>query len=317
MSESQSHLLVYFENDIVPMGEAKIPILTHALHYGTGVFEGIRGYWNSDERELFLVRTEDHYRRWKANCRILNIDPRQSAHELAQITADLIRLNHFETDVYVRPLAYTSQTKVGVRPDGSCRFAIIAVPFGRYLPSENGLHAGVVSWRRIQDNAIPARGKICGAYVNSVLATMEAQANGFDEAILLNEDGHVAEGSTCNIFMVRDGILITPPPTDNILEGLVRASVIELAIRELDIPVVERSIDRTELYMADEVFFTGTAVELAPVTQVDHRLIGEGLVGPITRQLRALYTDASHGRNERYRPWLLPVYHPVMAALRS
>jgi branched-chain amino acid aminotransferase len=317
MSDSAHDPLIYFENDFVRLSEARLPILTHALHYGTGVFEGIRGYWSSEFRELYLVRCEEHYKRWKANCRILGIDPKPAAGELAHLTADLIRVNHFETDVYIRPLSYMSGTKVGIRPDGSHRFAIIPVPFGRYLPSENGLHAGITSWRRIQDNAIPARGKICGAYVNSVLATMEAKANGFDEAILLNEDGHVAEGASCNIFIVRNGTLITPPPQDNILEGLTRACIMDLAWREMGMRVIERSIDRTELYMAEEIFFSGTAVELSPVTRVDHRDIGDGCVGPLVTRLRTLYTDATHGRKPAYQHWLLPVYEPVMAALRQ
>lgn len=309
--------LVYFNHDFVPLSEAKIPLLTHALHYGTGVFEGIRGYWNANEQEMFLIRCSEHFERWRSNCRILAIEPKQSAESLAQLTADLVRLNHFETDVYARPLAFTSQTKIGVRPDGSASFAIVVVPFGNYLPSDKGIHAGVSSWRRVQDNAIPARGKICGAYVNSVLATMEATANGFDEAILLNEDGHVAEGATCNLFVVRHGHLITPPPSDNILEGLTRASILELAERELGIPVHQRSIDRTELYMADEIFLTGTAVELAPVIRIDHRPVGCGQIGPVSGTLRDLYTEATHGRMPDYRSWLMPVYHPVLAALRQ
>jgi len=317
MPDSTLDPLVYFENDFVRMSEAKLPILTHALHYGTGVFEGIRGYWSADDRELYLVRCEEHFKRWKANCRILGIDPKETAADLAHLTADLVRLNHFETDVYIRPLAYMSGNKVGIRPDGAHRFAIIALPFGRYLPSDNGLHAGIASWRRVQDNAIPARGKICGAYVNSVLATMEAKANGFDEAILLNEDGHVAEGASCNLFIVRDGLLITPPPQDNILEGLTRATVMELARHEMGLRVVERSLDRTELYMAEEAFFTGTAVELAPITRVDHRDIGDGKVGPLATRLQKLYSDATHGRLAAYRHWLLPVYLPVLAALQK
>jgi branched-chain amino acid aminotransferase len=311
-----SEALVYFENQFVPLKDAKVSILTHALHYGTGVFEGIRGYWIQEEEELFLVRCEEHYRRWKANCRILNIDPPKSAEELTEITAELIRLNHFRTDVYVRPLSYMSSARVGVRPDGNSSFALVAIPFGVYLESTKGIHAGVVSWRRVDDGAIPARGKICGAYVNSVLATTEAHANGFDEAIILNQNGHVAEGATCNLFMVRNGKLITPPPSDNILEGLTRASIMDLARRELHMEVLERSIDRSELYICDELFLTGTAVEVAPITMVDHRQVGLGQIGFLTGKLRELYFQATHGRIADYQAWLHPVYQPVMAALR-
>jgi branched-chain amino acid aminotransferase len=305
--------VVYFEDQFVQLREAKVNILTHGLHYGTGVFEGIRGYWRADEEELFLVRCEDHFLRWKANSRMLGIEPGKSAEELTEITTELIRLNHFQTDVYVRPLTYMSTPRIGVRPDGHFRFAIVALPFGVYLDSSQGIHAGVVSWRRIDDQAIPARGKICGAYVNSVLATTEAHANGFDEAILLNADGHVAEGATCNLFMVKQGRLITPPASDNILEGLVRDCVMHLAKREMHLEVVERSIDRSELYTCDEVFLTGTAVEVAPVTKVDHRVVGHGGIGFVTSHLRELYRDAVRGRIVDYHAWLHGVYQGVMA----
>lgn len=309
-------IVVYFNGKIVPLGEAKVSILTHALHYGTGVFEGIRGYWREDEEEIFLLRAEDHYARWKANCRILEIEPELSAHELTEITAELVRLNHFRTDVYARPIAYMNSARIGVRPDGRHAFAIMVVPYGVYLPSENGIHAGVVSWRRLEDQALPARGKICGAYVNSVLATTEAHRHGYDEGILLNEDGHVAEGSTCNIFLVRHGKLVTPPVSDNILEGITRDSVIELARREMHLDVVERSVDRSELYVCEEAFFTGTAVEIAPITKVDHRPVGTGGIGFITGHLRELYQQAVHGRIADYEPWLKPVYQPVLESLR-
>jgi len=304
-------VIVYFNNEYVKLSEARVPILTHALHYGTGVFEGIRAYWSARDQEMYLFRPEEHYHRWKANCRILGIEAPPSAAELTEITAELIRRNGFQTDVYVRPLAYMSSARIGVRPDGKSAFTIVAVPFGAYLPSENGIHAGIASWRRIEDTAVPCRAKICGAYVNSVLATAEAHAHGYEEAILLNQDGHVAEGATCNLFMARDGRLITPPPSDNILEGITRASIMELARRELGLNVIERSIDRTELYVADEVFLTGTAVEVAPVTRIDRRPIGVGLVGPLTEKLRRLYSEAAHGRIPAYAHWLLNVTHPA------
>jgi len=314
MSE-HGDVLIYFENDIVPLKHAKINILTHGLHYGTGVFEGIRGYWSNEEQELFLVRCEDHYRRWKTNCRILDMEPQKSPHELAELTAELVRLNHFRTDVYVRPLAYYSSARIGVRPDGKFNYAIIPVPFGVYMESERGIHAGVVSWRRIEDSAMPCRAKICGAYVNSVLATTEAHAHGYDEAIMLGENGHVAEGATCNVFMVRHGKLITPPPSDNILEGITRASIMELAKREMHLEVVERSIDRSELYVAEELFLTGTAVEVAPITKVDRCPVGLGMVGPVSEKLRELYFEATRGKLDDYRLWLQAVYQPAMAAL--
>jgi len=317
MLEPSPDTLVYFENDIVPLSKARVPILTHALHYGTGVFEGIRGYWSDEAEEMYLLRCEDHYRRWIANCRVLGMDPQRSPTALAELTAELIRLNHFRTNVYVRPVCYMSSPRVGVRPDGKSSFFIVAIPFGVYLPADNGIHAGVSTWRRVEDAAIPCRAKICGAYVNSVLATAEAQANGYDEAIFLNESGHVAEGASCNLFLVRDGKLITPSPSDNILEGITRAAIMEIAQRELHVEVAERSVDRTELYIADEVFLTGTAVEIAPVTRVDRRQVGDGRPGPLTLRLRRMFDDIVHGRGAAYARWLTPVYQPVLAALQQ
>jgi branched-chain amino acid aminotransferase len=299
---------VYFGGRFVPLAEAKVGILTHALHYGTGVFEGIRGYWNAEASELYLVRAGEHFARWKTNASILRIAVGPSPEELTRITGELCRRNRFRTDIYVRPLAYKSAERIGVNPDSEDAFAVVALPFGEYLNSKRGLHAGVVSWRRIEDAAVPARAKICGAYVNSALAGDEARRNGFDEAIFLTENGHVAEGATCNLFLVRKGVLITPPVTDNILEGITRDAVMELAARELRVKTVERSVDRSELYVAEEAFFTGTAVGLAPVTWVDRRPVGSGKIGPLTLKLRRLYQDATHGRLAAYRRWLTPVY---------
>jgi branched-chain amino acid aminotransferase len=313
-AEVNPEIIVYFDNRFVPLGEAKVGILTHALHYGTGVFEGIRGYWEKEREELYLVRTPEHYARWRANCGILGIEVPLSAAQLCDLTVEIVRRNRFQSNLYVRPLAYKSAQRIGVHPDAQDAFAIVALPFGDYLDSQQGLHAGVVSWRRIEDNAIPGRAKICGAYVNSALAGDEARRNGYDEAIFLTESGHVAEGAACNIFLVRDSKLITPPVTENILEGITRASVMELARRELGLEVVERRVDRSELYISDEIFFTGTAVEVAPITRVDHRPVGDARIGPVTAALRKLYTDATRGRLPAYRQWVLPVYHPVSAA---
>lgn len=301
-------LIVYFRGDYMPLREANVGILTHALHYGTGVFEGIRAHWNSEMEELLVMRMPEHYERWKANCGILQIDSGLTVDELCSITLNLLSKNRLHTNSYIRPLAFKSAERIGVHGDGQSAFAIVAVPFGEYLHAENGVHAGVSSWRRIDDNAIPARAKICGAYVNSVLATEEAHASGFDEAILLNEAGHVAEGSTCNIFMVRKGALITPPVNDNVLEGITRASIMELAERELKIPVLERSIDHSELFICDELFFTGTAVGMAPVTRVNHHSVGLGCVGPVTQALQQLYANAALGKLFAYEHWLTPVF---------
>jgi branched-chain amino acid aminotransferase len=307
-ADGDPNLIVYFDGRYMPLGEARVGILTHALHYGTGVFEGIRAHWDEAGRELYVLRPMEHYERWKQNCGILRISVPLSPKELCAITLELMRRNSFRTNVYVRPLAYKSAERVGVSTDAEDAFAIVALPFGDYLHAEKGLHAGVSSWRRIQDNAIPARAKICGAYVNSALATDDAHQAGFDEAIFLNESGRVAEGATCNLFMVRKGRLITPPSTENVLEGITRDSILQLARHELGIEVVERPIGRSELYVSDELFFTGTAVGVAPVVRVDHRPVKDGDLGPITREVGRLYFDATHGHLRNYENWLEPVY---------
>ena len=307
-AETDPNSIVYFNGQFVPLREARVGILTHALHYGTGVFEGIRGYWDDAEHQVFLVRPREHYRRWKQNCGILHIDVPATADELCGITVELMRRNVFRTDVYVRPLAWKCAERIGVSTDPQDAFAVVALPFGEYLHSEKGLHAGVSTWRRVEDNAIPARAKICGAYVNSALASDDARRAGFDEAILLNENGQVAEGATCNIFMVRRGELITPPVTENVLEGITRDSVMELAFREMGLKVVERPIDRSELYVCDELFLTGTAVGIAPVVRVDHRAVKDGTIGAITREVRRLYFEAARGHLRAYRKWVVPAF---------
>ncbi len=312
-AEVNQDIIVFFNNRMIPLRDAKVGILTHAFNYGTGVFEGIRGYWDESRRELFLVRPQEHYERWKRNCGILRIDVRPKPSVLCQITSALVRRNQFHSNVYVRPLAYKSAERIGVSPDDKDAFAIAVLPFGDYLHSRDGVHAGVSSWRRISDTAIPCRAKICGAYVNSALASDEARREGYDEAIFLTESGHVAEGAACNIFLVRNGKLITPSVSEGILEGITRDSIIELAQNELHLDVIERRVDRSELYVSDEVFFTGTAVELAPVVRVDHRPIGTGKVGPVAAELRRLYLEATRGGISEYRKWLFPVYRPVAA----
>jgi branched-chain amino acid aminotransferase len=312
-AEPDPKTIVYFNNQYVELQEAQVGILTHAFLYGTGVFDGIRGYWDKMQQELFLMRPMDHFLRWKMNCGILRIDVPATAAMLCDITLHLVARNEFTTNIYIRPLAYKCAERIGIYSNDQNAFFIVAMPYGDYLPSEGGLHAGVSSWRRVEDNAIPGRAKICGAYVNSALATDDARRCGFDEAIFLTEDGHVAEGASCNIFMVRGGKLITPSTSQNILEGITRDTVIELARRELNLDVVERPIDRSELYVSDELFFTGTAAEIGPIVRVDHRTVGVGVVGEVSSQLRRLYGDATRGRLPQYRKWLVPAYRTSAA----
>jgi branched-chain amino acid aminotransferase len=283
--------------------------MTHALQYGTGVFEGIRGYWSPEHEQLFLLKLREHYRRMQNSVKVLKLKIPMNLDELCETSVELIRRNNFRQDVYIRPFAFKSSEEIGVRLHNlKDSFAIYVTPFGNYVEVDGGIRCMVSSWRRIDDNVAPARAKISGIYVNSALAKTEAMENGFDEAIMLTQDGHVCEGSAENIFLLRDGKVYTPPTNDNILEGLTRLAMIELLRKELDMEVVERSIDRSELYIADEIFLCGTGAQISPVIDVDHRPIGDGQVGPVVSQLQKLYFDIVRGRNNKYSSWLTPVY---------
>lgn len=299
----------YFKGNIVPYSEAKVGVLTHGLNYGTAVFGGLRGYWNADEKQLFLFRPQEHYKRFLNSAKLMCMEFDQTQESLTQITLDLLRADGYQTDVYVRPLAYKADEIIGVRLHNlQDEFSITALPFGHYVANDDNAHVTFSSWRRVDDNIIPARGKISGAYANSAFIKTDAQRAGFDEALVLNQDGHVSEGSAENFFMVKDGVLVTPSVTENILEGITRKSIIELAWEELHIPVDERPVDRTEVYLADELFLSGTAAQITVVTRVDFRPIGTGQIGPITTQLRQLYDRVVRGRVPKYRSWNTPVY---------
>ena len=301
--------LAFFEGQIVPFEQAKVSVMTHAFNYGTGCFEGIRAYWNEDEEQLYVLKMREHYKRFRRNWRVLCIDLDYTIEDLENWTVELLRREEYQQDTYIRPLAYKGSLVIGVRlHDLEDDLTIFAEPFGRYIEKEEGASVCVSSWRRISDTAIPARGKITGAYVNSAFAKTEAILDGFDEAIVLNQDGHVSEGSAENLFIVRDGTLITPPLSANVLEGITREVVIQLARDELGLETVERSIDRTELYIADEAFFCGTGVQVAAIASVDRRPVGTGGLGPVVRQLRDVYFAAVRGDTPRYHSWLTPVY---------
>lgn len=299
----------FFKGKIVPLSEAKVGIMTHALHYGTACFEGIRGNWNEEDQQVYLFRVKEHYERLHRSCRIIKIKLAYSVEELSRFTAEIVEKSGYKEDVYVRPLAYKSSEQVGVRLHNlEDDFLAFVVPFGNYLDVNKGIKCCTSSWRRIDDNVIPARGKITGLYVNSALAKTEAFENGYDEGILLTQDGHVSEGSGENVFMVMGGKLVTPPVSDNILQGITRDTVIKLAHQELGIETVERQIDRSELYITDECFLTGTAAHVSSVVEIDHRIIGDGEVGPITRRLQNLYFEVVRGRNSKYKSWCLPAF---------
>src|SRR4030042_4247061 len=276
----------FFRKQFLPLAEAKIGILTHALHYGTACFEGILGNWNNEQEQLFLFRIKDHYERMLKGCRILKIKLPYSAEEMCQFTVKLVEKSGYHEDVYIRPLAYKSSEAIGVKlHDLEDDFFIIVATLPAYLDADKGVRCCTSSWRRVDDTMIPARGKITGIYVNSALAKTEANERGFDEAILLNHDGHVSEGSGENIFFVLEGKLVTPPSSDNILLGVTRDTIIQLAQQDIGIATVETSVDRTELYLADEVFFTGTAAHVSPVIEIDHRPVGNGKIGHINREI--------------------------------
>ncbi len=298
----------YFQGKVVPYSEAKVGVATHGLNYGTAVFGGIRGYWNAEKKKLFVFRPVDHFRRFLLSCRLLCMELDFTPGSLTEVMLDLLRTDGYQEDIYIRPLAYKADEIIGVRlHDLKDEFTMFAMPFTMYMKHDDRAHVTISSWRRIDDNVIPARGKISGAYVNSALAKTDANRAGYDEALVLTQDGHLTEGSAMNIFMVRDGTLITPPVTENILEGITRRTVIELAKNELKLPVVERPIDRTEVYVCDEFFLTGTAAQITAVTQVDHRPIGEGVMGPVTEALRKLFGDIVRGNNPKYTDWNTPV----------
>jgi len=299
----------FFKGEFVPLEEAKVSIMTHALNYGTGCFEGIRAYWNQDEEQLYVFRLGEHYERLHKNCRILFLDLPYSVTELNDLTVKLLRMNEHREDTYVRPLSYKATEGIGVRlHDLEDDFAIFTLAFGRYIESEEGARVCVSSWRRISDSAIPPRAKVTGAYVNSALCKTEAALNGFDEAIVLSQDGHVSEGSAENLFIVRSGKLVTSPVSEDILEGITRATIMELARAEMGLEVVERKIDRTELYVAEEAFFCGTGVQVAAIVEIDHRKVGTGKIGPVVSGLRDLYFDVVRGKVQKYAEWCTPVY---------
>lgn len=299
----------YFEGKFVPLAEAKVSIMTHALNYGTGVFEGIRAYWNAEQEQLYVMRLRDHYRRLLQSTKVLRMQFELDVDQMSALTVELLRREGYREDVYIRPLAYKANEMIGVRLHNlRDEFAIFAVPFGKYIEQQGGAKVCFSSWRRNDDNAIPPRGKITGGYVNSALIKSEAMLNGYDEAIVLNADGHISEGSAENFFIVRGGKLITPPVSANILEGITRQLIIDLAKTEFGVETVERQIDRSEVYIADEAFFCGTGVEITPIGSVDQIPLGNGGVGPITRRISELYFRLVRGQEPKYLSLLTPIY---------
>lgn len=304
----------YFEGKFVPLAEAKVGVMTHAFNYGTACFEGIRGNWNGERGQMYIFRLKEHYRRLLDSCEVLKIEIPYTIDDLSSLTIELARRCGFKEDTYFRPIAYKSSEQVGVRLHNlDADLLMFATPFGAYLDIEKGARCCIASWRRVNSDMIPVRAKINGIYVNSALAKTEAWEKGFDEAIFLTIDDHVCEGSGENIFIIKDGKLITPPTSDDILVGITRDTAVTLAKNEFGIDTIERSIKAEELFDADECFMTGTAAHLTPIIEIDGHKIGGGSIGDITKKLQQLYFDVILGKNEKYIEWCTPAYDTVKA----
>ncbi len=300
---------VFYNGEFGRYHDTKVGLMTHALHYGTGCFEGIRAYWNAKQEQLYLLQAPAHYERLRRSANVMQMTVPHSTEELVNLTIDLLRRNQFKSDVYVRPLLYASSEDIGVRLHNlEHSFFIYAIPFGNYVEIDDGIRCMVSSWRRLPDQSLPARAKITGSYAQAALAKSEAVESGFDEAIVLTIDGHVSEGSAENIFMLKDRTFVTPPVTDDILEGVTRTLLIDVIKDELGLPVVERSIDRTELYTCDELLLCGTGAQISPVIEVDRRMVGSGRVGEFTQELQNIYFGAVRGESAKYKDWTIPVY---------
>ena len=300
---------VYHDGEFGRYHDVRLGLMTHALHYGTGCFEGIRAYWNSKQGQLHLLQAPAHFERMGRSARVLRMELPHTTEQLVDITVELLKRNQFRADTYIRPLLYASSEDIGVRLHNlKHSFLIYAIPFGNYVEIESGIRCMVSSWRRVSDQSLPARAKITGAYANSALAKSEAVEAGFDEAIVLTMDGHVSEGSAENLFMYKDGVFVTPPVTDDILEGVTRKLIIGLIRDELGKDVLERSIDRTELYSCDELLLCGTGAQISPVVEVDRRKVGNGRVGEFTQELQSIYFAAVRGESPKHKGWTIPIY---------
>lgn len=305
----QDDTLCWFEGQWTPLADAKVSIMTHSFLYGTAVFEGIRAYWNEEREQLYLLKAREHFERIVDSSKILMMDPGYSVDEMVALTIELLQRNGYREDCYVRATTYKSDEAIGVKLHGlESKLNLLSIPFGDYIATDRPISCGTVSWRRTGDLNIPSRGKVVGSYVNPAFSKTEAMLNGYEEAIVLTNEGKVSEGSAENLFMVRKGRLVTPGVDSDILEGITRAAIIELAQKELGLECEVRSIDRSELYVADEVFLCGTGAQVSPVSSIDHRPIGNGGIGPVTAAIMAAYFDAVRGRSEAYRDWVVPVY---------
>lgn len=305
MSESY----VFYQGEIVDEKGVNIGIRSKAFNYGLGCFEGIRAYWDDEKQQLYGFRMKEHYERLLESCKALYMNIPYTADELCDFTVELLKKNNFKTTTYIRPVVYKGSEKLTptLFGDDDNRILIYCQPLGNFT-GKNTLRTAVSSWRRISDTMLPPRTKATAAYLNSALASLEVLQNGFDEAIFLTDIGNVCEGPGENIFLVKKGKLVTPPPSDHILEGITRDLVMELAKNELGMEVVERSVARTELYNSEEVFFSGTAMEVTAVAEVDRRMVGTGDEGQVCKKIKELFFDITIGNNPKYVHYCTPVY---------
>jgi branched-chain amino acid aminotransferase len=300
---------VYFNGQFVRYHDARVGLVAHALHHGTACFEGIRAYWNPRREQLFLLQAAAHYDRLHRSARVLHMTLRESTDELVDLTLEVLRRNELRENAYIRPLLFKSGEQITPGMDGiEESFAIYTTPYGKHADSTNGIRCMVSSWRRVSEQSVPLRAKITGVYINSALMKSEAVRHGYDEAISLTMDGHVCEGSVANLFLFKDGAFVTPPVSDDILEGVTRQLLIGLIRNELGIDVVERSIGRSELYTCRELLLCGTGAEVLPVVEVDQRQVGDGMVGPLSRRLMDSYLSAARGDAPAHLDWTLPVW---------
>ncbi len=300
---------VFIDGEYIEADKATIPVRNHAFLYGTAIFEGIRAYYNEEENQMYAFRVKEHMERLIKSGKIMHMNSKYTADELCDISKELLRKNNYKTDAYLRPQVYKSALKIGPglldNPDSVLMFTI---PLGNYFESDKGLNVCVSNWRRSDDNSIPPRAKVTGNYANTALIITDAKLAGFDDAIVLSHDGHVTEGSAMNLFLVQDGKLVTSNITDNILVGITRNTIVEIAKEEFGIETIEREIDRTELYISDEAFFCGTGAQVTPISSIDHRPLGNGEVGPITQKIQKLYFDVVKGKIDKYKKWCMPIY---------
>jgi len=300
---------LFLNGEYVDSKTASLPVRTHAFLYGTAVFEGIRAYYNKEDNQLYAFRVPEHFERLVNSGKIMHMKSNYSVEEMCQITKTLLAKNNYREDVYIRPNLYKSAEKIGPSLlDNPDSFMIFSFAMGDYIDLEKGLKVCVSSWRRSDDNSIPPRAKISGCYANTALIVTDAKLAGFDDAVVLGPDGHVTEGSAMNIFFVQNNRLVTTACTDNILIGVTRNTIIELAKAEMGLEVDERPIDRTELYISDEAFYCGTGAQVSPITSIDHRPVGTGKIGPIEKELQKLYFDVVRGKSEKYKKWCMPIY---------